>query len=406
MDGVCFQVQFMCEIDAQKRAWLAEICPGKLPVLFGDAAVLRQQYAINYKSEFETREPVPDVMVLMAGFSCRSVSGLNPSADRYKKCVQEDEGSTGTTANHVLRYVYLHHPQLTILENVKSILGPNATALQANLEHMGYNVKVVEVSPHRTALPQQRRRVYFVAADEHISSSATMQRVAELVASLEAQPSPLPLDRFLLRSTHPLVVEELHRLEEKRHTADLVAVKRKKKVQGNEPELGGQEHKKHCGSAKWVGKQLSMASKSCSTVMTDSSWGFGDTSEIKESAWFQVLTQREQNTLLTLAGCVRAEVRSGAVLDLSQEVDRKTMNTDARHTNCVTPDGQLWHLERSRLLLGVEKMALQAVLPPGPAVEGLPNKLACDLAGNAFNGQDLVKTFLALLVALGEHSSY
>ncbi len=197
-------------------------------------------------------------------------------------------------------------------------------------------------------MPQQRRRVYIGAVDTQTADASTMSRFKELVGLMESRPSPLPLSRFLLPDNHHIVMEELRRRCTKRNQS-------KNKT------------------PRWVERQLQLATDSCASILVPCSWAEDaasasaseedDTATVAASAWLSTLNRRERNNLKSLGGMVKKELRPHAVLDLSQGVERRSMNSAAGWVNCLTPSGLAWHLARQRPLMGIEKLAIQNVFP-------------------------------------------
>ena len=72
--------------------------------------------------------------------------------------------------------------------------------------------------------------------------------------------------------------------------------------------------------------------------------------------WLSLLSSREAD-LLRL--CQLSSAFSGGIIDLSQSLGRSHLR---QCCPCVTPSGRLFSLDRHRLLLGVEKLALQGLV--------------------------------------------
>ena len=85
--------------------------------LFDDVLKMGRQTAYCHRREANTRIP-DDLDILVAGFSCKSVSALNMTT----KDIRDTSSSTGSTLKGVLKYLSNHRPKLALLENVKGIL--------------------------------------------------------------------------------------------------------------------------------------------------------------------------------------------------------------------------------------------------------------------------------------------
>ncbi len=284
---------------------------------------------------------------------------------------------------------------------------------------------VTEVSPNRTVVPQQRKRLYFIGIDNKVSNDSTMERITNLCAIVESKPTLLDINKFLLPDDHHLVKRELERLLE-RKAAPTTGSKRKRQ-QGLDtmggllgPNAGPKSPE--LKRPKWLDKQLELASKSCASVLAPPKWGASvwESEKAQDTCpWFRTLTTREQHCLMTLqsslpkrpcdaktAGTTDKETSENPdqhhILDLSQGAERRTMNRQIDCINCITPEGVCWHAERMRPLLGTEKLALQCIFPKAESIERFDNRLLGNLAGNAFNGQDWLKVFLCTCSALAE----
>lgn len=80
------------------------------PLLFTDVMRLGQTHALSVHTDPPVRSPIPPVFFFIAGFSCKSVSGLNPSRASYRDCAKEGVGTTGQTLAGALSYICRYHP--------------------------------------------------------------------------------------------------------------------------------------------------------------------------------------------------------------------------------------------------------------------------------------------------------
>ena len=132
--------KFSCELCPKKRKWIAaNFAP---EILFGDIRCMGQHRAWDWVSESEVA--IPRVHIVYAGFSCRSVSGLNVHRGDFADCVHEASGSTGITCEGVLAYLRQHAPSLAFLENVGGLISAgggvsaNLVAIQTAAAKLGY----------------------------------------------------------------------------------------------------------------------------------------------------------------------------------------------------------------------------------------------------------------------------
>ena len=96
------------------------------------------------------------------------------------------------------------------------------------------------------------------------------------------------------------------------------------------------------------------------------------------SPWVAMLTDREREVLQELSFrrkmLAKEEDVFGQVIDLSQSLERQAI---ARGTACpcVTPGAKLWHIDRQRPILGVERLALQGLQFPSAKLATVPQDL-------------------------------
>ncbi len=314
---------------------------------------------------------------------------------KYVDCVARTCGTTGESFAGALGYIRNHHPAICLLENVDTFaggVGGNGETLIALVQECGYVLGVVQVSPHRTIMPQLRKRLFYVAIDKVLTTANTLSCMVELVREMEAQPVLLPMDRLLLRDTDPLVKAELD--------------SRQAKTTGTE--TGKRQTK---SGKKWVLAELASAAQQHSTVLgcRPSAWGatkWDTPEEAHLCPWFNTLTTREQHVLSSVTGGLKDGMENCALIDLTQSSSRKPANTNPDVACCITPAALLWHCGRNRLLLGVEKCSLQGLWLPVSVTDSFDNGLISNLAGNAFCGPDFAKVLIAVFVALGNTGDF
>ena len=67
----------------------------------------------------------------------------------------------------------------------------------------------------------------------------------------------------------------------------------------------------------------------------------------------------------------------------------------------ITGSSRLFHTGKVRMVLGVERLAMQSIYYPADVAEKLldeDDELLCNLAGNAFEGRCMAAAFLSLLL--------
>ena len=110
---------FSCECDPPKQQWIKGMCS---PLhLFTNIGELGQEYA--HDMLMQTQSYVPPVTLFIAGFSCKSVSGLNLARSMFKHACEVEEGETGITFSGVRKYLSSRRPNMFLLENVVGLRG-------------------------------------------------------------------------------------------------------------------------------------------------------------------------------------------------------------------------------------------------------------------------------------------
>lgn len=127
---------------------------------------LRVLYDKNFhqKSVGDIREvepsEVPDHDLLCAGFPCQPFSKAGDQMG-WK------DATRGTVFFKVLEILEARKPKYLILENVAHFVkhdkGNTYRRVEKSLRSLGYDVRYVQLSPHRFGIPQIRERMYMVA---------------------------------------------------------------------------------------------------------------------------------------------------------------------------------------------------------------------------------------------------
>ena len=123
----------------------------------------RESYSQNYGivpkediTKLVTSE-IPDHDLICGGFPCQPFSNAG-----NKKSLSD---SRGGLFDHIMRIAKAKTPKYIVLENVKHIKkisnGKVFEYVLNQLDLAGYNVQVIELSPHQLGIPQQRERIIF-----------------------------------------------------------------------------------------------------------------------------------------------------------------------------------------------------------------------------------------------------
>ena len=206
---------FSCEYIKWKRDWIEQnFSPRHLYSCVHEVASGKAFDIIS-----QTAGEVGRVAALWAGFSCKSVSGLNNRASEFARCVYEGSGTTGATCRSVLRYISWARPWLVFLENVAKfavrstlaafgharVLDPTRDKITKNLEDLldileafGYTCVCMIMSPACFGSPNRRPRFWLAAMwrpQSTIHSAARL--ISESLLAWKAMPAKL-LSSFLL----------------------------------------------------------------------------------------------------------------------------------------------------------------------------------------------------------------
>lgn len=126
-----------------------------------------ENYGINsaYDITKISNEEIPPHDVLCAGFPCQPFS---KAGDRLGFA---DE-TKGTLFFQIARILEHSKPNYIILENVRNLLshdhGNTINIIDKTLKKLGYNTKIVVMSPHQLGIPQLRERVYIICVRSDI----------------------------------------------------------------------------------------------------------------------------------------------------------------------------------------------------------------------------------------------
>ena len=208
-----YEHTFSCEHEHWKMRWILDnFRPG---MMFKCVHEVASGTALNIKTGVMTA--VPKVHALWAGFSCKSVSGMNVYSQLFKQCVRNGGGTTGATCRSTVRYIALVRPYLVFFENVvKFALGggwkaftgvldftvhkvsQNVVDLVELLEGLGYTVVPMILNPLDFGLPNRRPRFWLTAVWSPLSAVHSIPRVmTSCMNAFFAMPT-LALSRFLL----------------------------------------------------------------------------------------------------------------------------------------------------------------------------------------------------------------
>ena len=110
-------------------------------------------------------EEIPYHDVLCGGFPCQAFSKAG------KRMGFSDE-TKGTLFFQITRILEASKPRFILLENVRNLLthdhGNTIHVISGALTELGYNIKIIMMSPHQLGVPQLRERVYILGVRKDI----------------------------------------------------------------------------------------------------------------------------------------------------------------------------------------------------------------------------------------------
>ncbi len=248
----------------------------------------------------------------------------------------------------------------------------NLSQARTMLSEIGYTTFVLLMNSVDYGVPQDRVRIYIgcVALEQYCydipSSIASTVEMAKCIQSMQIS-QPVDYEDLLLKDDDELVTLELQYWQGLRASSHDVFRKDnlwQKKHQ--------EEFEKH--GLRWGHVEASPA--------------------MKESPWYQALSPREQDLVVfTLHAHPQA-----VSIDVSQSVGRHRPTTH-KVAGTVTPGEKRYMMDRNRLRVAVESLALQAIPWQELDLSADPPVLQ-SLAGNAWTGTVAMASFFGIIAHL------
>ncbi len=395
--GASFGQGFACELNKQKRAWIHSIVnKGKSEALatcvFEDAADMNGLEAPCHVHQRHCGIPFVDLLVV--GTSCKDMSVLNPQKQKKRAAPvlsgTSSKGGSAQTFRNVLGYVSARCPPVVLFENVDAMEmaseacssteshGPtcsNADVVVAEFAALGYRSQKFIVDAKEFGLPARRRRLYILFHRKDPTEPLMLKLLPTLVSC--CQRCPPCVSEVLLPDDDPAVARELAR------------------------SLASPGHRNALG--EWTNHHVKEYQAS------GLRWAaHGPSPRVLGSPWFQVLSQREQQTLSYWS----AQCPDKIMFNLSQSLARVPMShkeggTTERHVApCMLPRQTMWvdhpGMKAPRLLLGREALALQGfpIARCKETADENSERFMQDLAGNAMSLPVALAILMSALMAL------
>ena len=360
-----------CEWVRWKREWIwRNFAPRRI---FVDAADLCQLDGA-YDDVSGSKQVVETVGVLIAGFSCKDASLLNVHHKARKECIKSGEGTTGSTFRYVINVVKLQQPLLVILENVAGLTNQGDSGM-SNLDYVkeafaaiGYSFVWRVFNAADAGAPSTRRRLYMTA---YRSCQALVGEVAAQAGVDDA-------------------VDRICQAAEQHHIDDFLF------ADAVVPAWAPSHAARDSSRDSWKEEHPSLWEKV--EFAADKSRYH---ESLAENPNFKALSERQRDLLLLRLCSFAFPGPASGVIGVN------TSCKLSRYSACLPtqlPTSQYWLVDRSRLQLGAEAIALQgadlvdlpACRPGGP----FTNRQLQNLAGNAFHVWQFVVWFLATCEAI------
>lgn len=168
---------FSAEMDECKRAFITRhASPKELYVDVADVCKPKAWNVAGKTAEYIQPDSHKEVKQYLSGFSCKSVSGLNPGAS--ETCIDNACMQTGETFAWVERYLKTARPMCALLENVFGLKrGKQHLKIKQKLERHGYFVHILELTPLTFGIPQSRPRLWYVVIRRDVMAERTTDKI-------------------------------------------------------------------------------------------------------------------------------------------------------------------------------------------------------------------------------------
>ncbi len=327
-------------------------------------------------------------VVASAGFSCKTLSPLNPNRRDARHAIATRTGSTGTTVAGLECYLQSHTPPLAILEIVPALLLANASnfaTLKDNMDAIGYSLSscLCQASKQGACVHRLRAYLFLLHREKtglgHEEADRVLKKVVTLMHKVSSLDPIKPLEETLLPATSPLVEQELRSMQESTKDKDAALEK----------------------DVKWPGehmKQLSATGITTSMVRLPR--------KVCGSPWHELLQPRARQEL----GLLWHTYPDAATnFELSQSLSRSASaaggpgEDDFADDKCgaIFPKSLKWSKSQNRLITGYELCLIMNIpLANMPLAARESRNLLSDLAGNSFCGASYMAALVCFLASL------
>ena len=235
----------------------------------------------------------------------------------------------------------------------------NLDVCLADLHSQGYRAVALKLCPSQFGRPVTRKRIYIIGSLELDYSD--LQSLASFIAALQVPDSErpsIPLSPFLLADDDPLIDAFYE---------DALAAKHTKAAK-----LANQRTAADVDDPKWITERnVPFVTQ---PRHRDVRWSDPVSAT---NRWYDLLTDRERQCLATK--------HSNGVCDLSQ-IEKRDGNQVDDGCPCITPNGVFFHTGLNRLLVPIERCALQGLQFDASLLCMYDGPFLNDLSGNGYRG--------------------
>ena len=371
--GRLFSHAFSAERDPTIRTFLKRAFPS-LRKLFTSIEALQYETALNDVGAEMRAQPEPVTVdeclfIFVAGFVCKDISSLSPAASSFRSACKSGAGKTGSTWHACKAFLKHKQPLHALFENVTALASSDTDASDrssnldtclSDLKSLSYAAVAMRLCPWMFGMPVTRGRIYILAS--RVLSLVELESVSHGIhaqsLSADADASQrFHLNNFLLNDDHAFVQQEFDKLLEargKRASASADAASAKSS-----------------DDQKWI---MERTTPFCGSINRTVTTRYHDA--LTASPWMDLLKDRELENLST-----KPAMTGVAELSQSEKRDGNFYDTGCP---CVVPQGIYMHLERLRLLVPLERMALQGITVPPEVYEMFSSEFWNSLSGNSF----------------------
>ena len=341
---VTFTHSWSCELVRKKREWIW--LNFKPPLVFTDATDLCHPEGA-FDDVTQTRQLVPQVDIVIAGFSCKDASRASVHHMSRLDAVTTGAGTTGRTFQALLNIVTELRPALVVMENVPSLADKDKASRLSNLDRVKMEFDKIDYAfvshcfdAADLGCPNMRRRLYMTAwpRPSPYRQADLVRGVTEAIDCVSVGATQVPLGDVLLPETCVHVWNE------------------------DAAEVGS--HEGLLRTAAWRIQHQAMWTKAPHAADRNRYL-----EHVGNSVAYRALPLRQKDLLFLSPSAQWTRIAA-------------TMPTQL-------PKSVFWLLDRNRLQLGVEAVALQGAdivdLPACRPHGVFTDKFLQDLAGNAFH---------------------